>query len=465
MKLNVEDWASSPPLNRTESARESSHNPNIGNEKAMRTLQAKHCPAEAHHPELRNFVCACQVIAIPESECLAFLYANTHCISSESSYYQNDEQVKELVTDIYKRYADDFGKFHKNPQPSSQEANDPVTDRNTCNSRDSVTNVTEDFFLVRTANQTMKDASERPIPNMLFGEFWFEGELCILFADTNLGKSILAVQIADSISRGQHIPGFKQESEKQTVLYFDFELSEKQFENRYSNNYSNHHRFSDLLYRIEINTEYNGSLENFEKTLHQALTYQIEKTGAKVLIIDNLTYLRNETERAKDALPLMKQLKALKNKYDLSILALAHTPKRDLSKPITRNDLQGSKMLINFCDSSFSIGESTKDKSLRYLKQIKVRACEHQYDGENVVVCEITKPVNFLGFEFVDFGSEREHLRLLPENQTKDLEQQIIELKAESPHLSLREIATALNTNQMKVKRTLDKHSVTSVTP
>lgn len=98
------------------------------------------------------------------------------------------------------------------------------------------------------------------------------------------------------------------------------------------------------------------------------------------MVIDNLTYLRNETERAKNALPLMKHLKALKNKFDLSILVLAHTPKRDMTKPITRNDLQGSKMLINFCDSSFAIGESSKDKSLRYLKQIKVRNSEFKYD-------------------------------------------------------------------------------------
>jgi hypothetical protein len=32
---------------------------------------------------------------------------------------------------------------------------------------------------------------------MVFGTFWFEGELCILFADSNRGTSILAVQIGN----------------------------------------------------------------------------------------------------------------------------------------------------------------------------------------------------------------------------------------------------------------------------
>ena len=44
----------------------------------------------------------------------------------------------------------------------------------------------------------------------------------------------------------------------------------------------------------------------------------------------------------------LKYLKKLKSKHGLSILALAHTPKRDATKPLGRNDLQGSKMLINF---------------------------------------------------------------------------------------------------------------------
>ena len=54
-------------------------------------------------------------------------------------------------------------------------------------------------------------------------------------------------------------------------------------------------------------------------------------------------------------------MKALKSKYGLSILVLAHTPKRDSGKPLGRNDLQGSKMIINFCDSAFAIGESAKN--------------------------------------------------------------------------------------------------------
>lgn len=286
------------------------------------------------------------------------------------------------------------------------------------------------LFTVMPASSWIELAKTRPIPKMLFGAFWFEGEVCILFSDTNLGKSILAVQIGNSISKGEPIHGFQLEAPKQPVLYFDFELSDKQFENRYSIAFESHYKWDDNFLRVEINPDaFAPEQVSNEEFLSFSLEESIIKTGAKILIIDNLTYLKNETEKAKDALPLMKELKALKKKYDLSILALAHTPKRDLSKPITRNDLQGSKMLINFCDSSFTIGESQKDKSLRYLKQIKQRNTEQVYDAENVCLCQIAKPFNFLQFEFLAFETEREHLKEVSEKDKGQMVAEALELK------------------------------------
>ncbi len=328
------------------------------------------------------------------------------------------------------------------------------------------------LFTVKTASRWIEQAKTRPIPQMLFGELWFEGELCILFADTNLGKSILAVQIGNSISKGEQIKGFKLETVKQPILYFDFELSDKQFENRYSIKYEKHYEFDNNFIRVEINSDATiPESQTFEDYLNYSLEKSITETGAKVLIIDNLTYLKNETEKAKDALPLMKHLKALKNKYGLSILALAHTPKRDLSKPITRNDLQGSKMLINFCDSSFSIGESNTDKSLRYIKQIKQRNTEQIYDAENVCVCKIDKPLNFLLFEFIDFGKEWEHLKQISESEKSEIENNIKELMQAEPTLTAYAIAKRLckdeskfNSFKVKVSRIVNRNSNNSNT-
>jgi RecA-family ATPase len=310
-------------------------------------------------------------------------------------------------------------------------------------------------FNVKSANKWIEQAKKRPIPKMLFGEFWFENELCILFADTNLGKSILAVQIADSISKGEKINGFKLEAVKQPILYFDFELSDKQFENRYSINFQQHYIFSDNFIRVEINSDAEIPEKlNFEEYLNHSLEKSIIQTESKILIIDNLTYLKNETEKSKDALPLMKHLKALKSKYGLSILALAHTPKRDLSKPITRNDLAGSKMLINFVDSSFSIGESHSDKQIRYLKQIKARNTEVVYDTSNVAICQIEKPENFLQFDFIDYGYENQHLKQVSSGYMDIKIQQAKELSKQN--MSQREIAKELSISLGAVNKYLN---------
>lgn len=285
------------------------------------------------------------------------------------------------------------------------------------------------LFTIKTANEWIEEAKSRPIPKMLFSQLWYEGELCILFADTNLGKSILAVQIGNSISKGEQIKNFDIQTQKQPVLYFDFELSDKQFQNRYSKDYTDNYDFDDNFLRVEINPDLELPKDvTFDDYLILSIEKSILSSNAKVLIIDNLTYLKSDNEKAKEALPLMKKLKELKTKYSLSILILAHTPKRDLSKPITRNDLQGSKMLMNFCDSSFTIGESNQDKQIRYIKQIKQRNCEQVFDAGNVCVCQISKEFNFLQFEFVSLGNEREHLKQYTEKDRNDIILQVKEL-------------------------------------
>ncbi len=312
------------------------------------------------------------------------------------------------------------------------------------------------IFTVKSGNEWLKDASQLTIPKMLFDEFWYEDEVCILFADTNTGKSILAVQIAESISSGVPIPGFRLQAKAQPVVYFDFELSEKQFERRYSADFKDHYVFHENFYRAEIDVdeETPDKYPTFEDYLQASIESMLKDTETRILVIDNITYLKHDNERAKDALPLMKQLKRIKKQYDASILVLAHTPKRDMTKPMTRNDLQGSKMLISICDSSFCIGESTQAQGLRYLKQIKMRASEGIYHTDNVALCTIEKPHNFLQFSFVSFGTEREHLKERSEMDKSERDEMIWQLKEEG--LSQQKIADKLGIGAGTVNRVLN---------
>ncbi len=273
------------------------------------------------------------------------------------------------------------------------------------------------MFTIKTANRTIREAAQRPNPTVLWMSLWYEGEVCCLFSDSNLGKSIYATQIAAEIAK------------REKVLYFDFELSNKQFQLRYTDEAGNLHEFPNNLYRVEINRD-SLDVANFEDAVIENIEAAALQTDARVLIIDNFTFLCIAAEKGDAAGTLMKRLTGLKKKHGFSILVLAHTPKRILSNAITQNDLAGSKKLYNFFDSVFAIGKSAKDEGLRYIKQLKVRHGEYTYDGDNVVVASIEKAGAFLHFSQIGFAAEREHLKELSDTDKTNRIDKAKELKA-----------------------------------
>ena len=316
----------------------------------------------------------------------------------------------------------------------------------------------KNMFILHSANQWMDIEKDTPMPKMLFGEFWYQGELCILFADTNAGKSVLAVQIANALASRQQIYTFGIETEPANVVYLDFELSSKQFQARYTNQAQVPYRFGKGFYRagFDPGAEMPFDFKTYDDYMNHAIESAVVRTRANVLIIDNITSLRSGTERASDALPLMKHLQKLKSKLQISILVLAHTPKRNAARPITRNDLQGSKMLINFADSAFAIGKSCAEPNLHYLKQVKQRSTAEVYGENNVCLCRIAKPENFLHFEFLGHAPERSHLYRPTEGERKLLQAQVIELSKQG--LSIRQIATQLGIGSSTVGRVVKEN-------
>ncbi len=300
----------------------------------------------------------------------------------------------------------------------------------------------KDAFIMKPAADWLETTNDNPGANtMLFGDFWYRDELCIMFADTNVGKSILAVQIGDALSKGEPLSGFGLAGKPETVLYFDLELSAEQFRRRYSSDVYGKYTFGPGFTRLVFNPDADSrKFATYTDYLNNAIENVLVTTRACILIIDNITCLRSGTEAAAAAVNLMSKLQAIKRQYGLSILVLAHTPKRNPAKPISRNDLQGSKMLINFADSAFAIGESQTNAGLRYLKQIKQRSGNQVYGADNVYLCRVMKPYNYLHFEFEGTGTEDAHLLHYTEQQRKTTEDRLIALKNKG--LTLRAIAT-----------------------
>ena len=295
---------------------------------------------------------------------------------------------------------------------------------------------------IKTANRTVLEASLLPTPRALWDSFWYEGELSCLFADSNVGKSILAVQIADRIARTDN------------VLYLDFELSDKQFQLRYTDEHGNLYTFPEKLYRVSLDC--NSLLEaDFEEAIIGSIEQMALQTRCKIFIVDNLTYLCCAMEKGDAAGRLMIQLNNLKKRYDLSMLVLAHPPKRSLDCPITSNDLAGSKRLYNFFDSVFAIGKSAQDGGLRYVKQLKVRYGTYSYDADNVILYEIEKVDAFLQFVHRGYSTEKEHLRKLGDNESSQRDCMILQLSQSGK--SVREIASQVNCGKSTVSRIIQR--------
>ncbi|MES2109355.1 MAG: AAA family ATPase, partial [Bacteroidota bacterium] len=288
-------------------------------------------------------------------------------------------------------------------------------------------------------------------------DLWMQNDLCIMFADTNVGKSILAVQLADSISRGLPIPGFGLTAEPAPVLYFDFELSDYQFRARYSSAETGKYPFTAGFHRATLN-DYSPKQRRF-KTFEQFISNEIENAllacKAKTLIIDNISCLRYGTHNTAGALNLMQYLQGIKRTYKISILVLAHTPKRNPTKPITRNDLQGSKMLINLADSAFAIGESRQQPGLKYLKQIKQRGAPETHGADNVCLGLIARTGSFMHFTFAGHSHESDHLAPQTEQYRRSTEQRIAELHSQNH--SVRKIAAQLGLAPTTIFRALKK--------
>lgn len=292
---------------------------------------------------------------------------------------------------------------------------------------------------VAQASSFIDEAKNIYEPRTIFNNMICEGDCCIMFADTNSGKSILAVQIA--------LEAVKQLG--MDVVYFDLELSTKQFAQRYADE-NGSIDFPMGFHRAEIDYERLRNDENFEETIMQSIEQAAIERHANMIVVDNITFLCLQSETGADAGALMMRLLEIKRRLGITLLIVAHTPKRMLHQPLTQNSLAGSKRLANFADSMFAIGRSAKGENLRYIKQIKSRNSSIEHGSDNVLVTEIERCDNMLQFVPVGYSSESEHLCLQRGTAAIDYAQ-VMELH--NGGLSVRDIAELMGISKSSIQR------------
>lgn len=253
-----------------------------------------------------------------------------------------------------------------------------------------------DFIMGKSLNSMMMEEKRKPVPEILWGgdgngnALWFENEFAILFGRTNTGKSLYAVQIAEHISGRLG----------KTVLYLDLELSMKQFQERYTSRDGELHVWPETLHRPDLSMIGDG-LYDSGKFL-PLIRKMMAKVNARVLILDNLTFLvNNGGMKAEDVKPICQEF-CNWAKEGYSILVVNHTPKIQPFTPLDINHCLGSSMLTNFVQSVFAIGTDSSNPSTgRYVKQLKSRNGRIVWEGNHVIPYVIDKTLDPTMLRFI----------------------------------------------------------------
>lgn len=290
-------------------------------------------------------------------------------------------------------------------------------------------------FHIATMNDTLDLARLLPPLTELYPNIVMEGDLCIMFGQSGLGKTIFGVQVGKVIAE-----------KGKRVLYLDYEMSDRQLAKRYLTP-----NFPITFFRGEPNSDNPiidtlGSIED-----------AIVKNHAEVVFVDNITALGQCLDKGNEAGTLMASLKVLKKKYDLTMIILNHIPKRYAGRPLSLEAMQGSAKLSQLVDDAIGLGQSYKDTSLVYVKQCKWRNGEIELDAGHVAVYERKKDeCGNLCFDFHGYDTERALLGADGFNEQEQLYQQVKELHAQG--LKQSEIAVRCGISQGAVSKILKRH-------
>ena len=239
----------------------------------------------------------------------------------------------------------------------------------------------------------------------IFGDLLTEGDLTILFGRSNVGKSFLSFQIAEAVASGKNVlnvldnigiknygetkyHNLNNETLAQKVLYVDFEATVEKDYIRYSTRESKLEGNHVKPYQFNQNfiSAFPNRLTVTDNLLFiDAIELEVIKSGAKVLIIDNMSAISQDNEKSGNAAKLMNKVKDLQRRHKLTVLLMAHTPKIVQGEAIIANNLAGSSNLYNLADSVMAINMTTLADDVRYIKQLKSRYNEIQFHKDNVV--------------------------------------------------------------------------------
>jgi KaiC/GvpD/RAD55 family RecA-like ATPase len=291
------------------------------------------------------------------------------------------------------------------------------------------------IFTVRSANDCMEHGQAAAVPRRLYDELWREGEMAVLYGEAGTGKSLLAMHIAQLISRGTGAGRGPNAARPQKVLYIDLKLTDEQFQMRYSakagrgkSERQTKHKFGDNLLRVGVDLARASSAGPLPRVLANGIRRMIKESGAKVVVLDSLSRLRSSNQGSREEVPIMRELDRIRRELGVSILVVTNAVRRDAAKPIELYHLHASRVMASYADSIFALVKSRTADDGYYIKQVRSRSGEIVYTEKRVLCLRLVRKGAFLGFADAGTRAEALHLELPKADREMELLKQIVEL-------------------------------------
>lgn len=250
-----------------------------------------------------------------------------------------------------------------------------------------------------TLNQTLS----LPRPDFsalsLWGKLLLMGDSLILYSSDGQGKSTLAMQGCIDIANGSRVLFLPLEEtphapKKQTVYYYDAELTNDDIQMRYG---AEGNVFPDNLYRI---SDTFNSVDELFKDIENRISLNEDCT----ICIDNLSGILpvSSPTLARDFFIRQKAIKdkALANEHRLTFITVTHTPK---TKPGEVNEqFYGSAHIGNLAATRIGFFPTCAGDDYKMIKVEKNR--KFQKGDKVIVVKRVSEPYPHFEFDcYLDF--------------------------------------------------------------
>lgn len=273
----------------------------------------------------------------------------------------------------------------------------------------------------------------------LWKGIWERSEVACLFGLPNVGKSILAMQIAANVK----LMGLN-------VEYFDLEGLEH-----------------PITPQFTPTTMPTGSDE--ETSPLDFITKIITVKKTQVAIIDDFDLLLDGDNSTANVKYTLNSLRQLSRKTSVAILIIAHSEPIKKNHVITAASLPHAYEIMHSCDSVFSLSQANRHNATchsrtHYIKQHKNRMAPVIYDDNSVLTVALTQHDGIIEFtDFKPLGNERQLLRDYGFHSQESIFEAIKQLN--HCHYTTREIAAIVGMSQSQVSRIIKRELPNDVEP